>query len=152
MRVESRRTTTAPPQVVFDHLAIPEAWAVWARFPQAKLARPGTGEKYGVGSVRRIWPAVEETVVYEPPEHYAYRMLSRGPARDYRADVHLEPGPDGGTALRWEAGFEAALPGSGPLVRLFFAGMISYLAAGLARHTEHCTAACPAYKRADNAA
>jgi len=152
MRVESRRTTTVPPQVVFDHLAIPEAWSVWARFPGAKLARPGTGEKYGVGSIRRIWPVQEETVAYERPEHYGYRMLSGGPAKDYRADVHLEVGPDGGTALRWEAGFEARLPGTGPVVRLFFDKMIAYLATGLTRHVEHCTASCPAYKRSDNAA
>ncbi len=145
MHIETLRTTSATPEVLFHHLEVPEAWRVWGRFPQARLERPGTGEKYGVGSIRRIWPAREETVAYRPSEHYAYRLLGAGPVRDYRADVRLDARPDGGTDLRWAAALEPRIPGTAPLARLVFRGMIGYLAAGLVRHCEHCTPGCPAH-------
>jgi len=145
MYVETRRISGAAPQVLFDHLATAEAWAVWGHFPSSVLERPGTGTRYGVGAIRRIWPAREETVVHEPPEHYAYRLLAGGPIRDYRADVRLEPRADGGTDLRWTARFEPRLPGTGAAARLALRGLVGYLAAGLVRHCAACPPGCPAH-------
>src|SRR5690606_36109618 len=60
-------TSTATPEELFRHLAVPEAWGAWGRFPTpAKQIRKGDTTAYGVGTVKKIWPATEQTVAYEP--------------------------------------------------------------------------------------
>ena len=57
----------------------------------------------------------EKIVVFEPPSHHAYTLLSGNPVRNYRADVRLTP--DGnGTLIRWGGTFEPIVPGTGPVL------------------------------------
>jgi hypothetical protein len=146
--IEIAATSAAPPEVVFEHLAVAEAWGVWARFP-AKPVREREGETTpnGEGAIRRIWPAREQVVAYDPPGHYSYIALSGLPIKDYRADVTFTPQPGGGgTAIRWQGRFEPKIPGSGPLIRLFLVQMLGRFARGVARHSERCEPGCPAYR------
>lgn len=143
--VETTVSSSAPPEVVFEHLAVAEAWAKWARFPQARQERAGDDSPRGLGSIRRIWPAREQTVAYDPSRHYAYILLAGGPIKDYRSDVRLEPA-DAGTTIHWGATFQPRIPGTGALLKPVVAGMIRYLARGLAAHTGRCPASCPAHK------
>ena len=142
--IQATATTTATPEDLFRHLAVPEAWGAWAKFPTpAKQARKGDTTPYGVGTVKQIWPAKEQTVAYEPYSHFAYIALSGIPARRYRADVHLDAG-DSGTHIRWEATVEPLIPGTGkPLafsVRMLLRAFVRWLPA----HVEHCPPGCPA--------
>lgn len=151
--VAAEATSAAPPEVVFEHLAKAESWAVWSRVSSAARERPGVGAPDGVGSIRRVrlgpGGAREETVAYEPDRHYAYRLLSGLPIKGYRADVTLEPTPEGGTAIHWTGRFDTAtIPGTGQLAHVLVGRVIALLARGVARHAERCDPACPAYRKA----
>jgi hypothetical protein len=145
--IEVSTISAAPPELVFAHLAIAEAWGVWARFPVKPVReRAGTAVPNGEGAIRRIWPAREQVVAYEPPASYSYVALSGLPVRHYRADVTFTPRPEGGTALRWRGRFEPRIPGTGPLIRLFLTGMLGTFARRVARHCERCEPGCPAHR------
>jgi uncharacterized protein YndB with AHSA1/START domain len=146
--IDISATSSAPPEVIFEHLARAEAWPIWGPFPtslRSVRARDGEPDPNGVGAVRRIGPAREEVVEYEPPKRYSYTMLAGFPMRDYRSDVTLEP-RDGGTAIHWQGRFEPKFPGTGPLTRLILTALLGGLARGVARHSERCEAGCPAHK------
>ncbi|WP_119728511.1 SRPBCC family protein [Thermomonospora amylolytica] len=139
-------TSGASAEVLFRHLAVAGAWSVWSGLPaRAVRERAGVGIGDGVGSVRRMGPAREETVVYDPPRHFAYRMLAGLPVDDYRADVTFEPREDGGTTVRWRARFAPRVPGTGPLMRVVLTRVLSRFARNLAAHAEDCRAGCPAH-------
>ncbi|MFD0684788.1 SRPBCC family protein [Actinomadura fibrosa] len=142
--IQATATTTATPEEIFRHLAVPEAWGAWGRFPTpARQARKGDTTAYGVGTVKKIWPASEQTVAYEPYTHFGYIALGGLPVRRYRSDVHLEP--DGtGTRIRWEAEFEPLVPGTGRLLHAGLRQMLVMFTRWLPRHAEHCPPDCPA--------
>ncbi|MGH3390330.1 MAG: SRPBCC family protein [Actinomadura sp.] len=145
--IDVSATSSAPPDVIFDHLAHAEAWTVWGPFPgfvRSARSRDGAPDPNGVGAVRRIGPAREEVVAFEPPTRYSYTMLAGLPIRDYRSDVTLEP-HDGGTAIRWQSRFEPKIPGTGPLFRAVLAVLVGGLARGVARHSGRCEGGCPAH-------
>ncbi|WP_243719302.1 SRPBCC family protein [Actinomadura sp. KC06] len=147
--IQATFTTTATPEDVFRHLVVPEAWAAWGRFPTgAKQGREGDTTRYGIGAVRVLWPVREQTVVYEPSTHYAYVALSGLPVRRYRGDVHLEA-RDPGTHVRWLAEFEPLIPGTRPLLRLWYRLMLPAFARWLPAHLEKCPPGCPARRAAE---
>lgn len=147
--IQATATSTATPEDLFRHLAVPEAWGAWGKFPiAAKQTRKGDTTTYGVGTVKKIWPASEQTVAYEPYTHFGYIALSGLPVRRYRSDVHLEA-RDSGTAIRWEAELEPLIPGTGPLLRLVFRLMLSSFTRWLPAHVENCPPSCPARQAGD---
>jgi hypothetical protein len=145
--VDVTATSSAPPEVLFEHIAVAEAWSVWSGLPaKATRARPGIGTPNGVGSVRRMGPAREETVVYDPPGHYAYRLLAGLPVDDYRADVTFEPREGGGTTIRWQARFARRIPGTGALMRAVMTRTLARFARNVTAHAEQCRPGCPAHR------
>lgn len=142
-------TSTATPEELFRHLAVPEAWGAWGKFPApAKQTRKGDTTAYGVGAVKKIWPSSEQTVAYEPYTHFGYIALSGLPVRRYRSDVHLEA-RDSGTAIRWKAELEPLIPGTGALMRLLFRLMLTAFIRWLPAHTEKCPPDCPTRRAGD---
>lgn len=136
--------TTAPPDQVFRHLAMAEAWPVWMRLPApARRARAGAPDPDGVGAIRAIFPVREQVVAYEPFSHYAYTMVSFSPIKDYRADVRLSPADGGGTLIEWSAQGGALIPGTAPLVGLGLRFATRQLSRMLARHASACGPGCP---------
>ncbi|WP_131742343.1 SRPBCC family protein [Actinomadura roseirufa] len=147
--IEATATTTATPENLFRHLIVPEAWGAWGRFPMpARQVRLGDTTTYGVGTVKRIWPAREQTVACDPHRHFAYIALAGLPVRRYRSDVHLEAAGDG-TRIRWQARFEPLVPGTGPLLRGALRLMLVAFIRWLPGHAEHCHGPCPARLAAD---
>jgi hypothetical protein len=147
--IQATGTTTASPEDVFRHLAVPEAWSAWGRFPmRARQTRKGDTTAYGVGTVKAIGPASEQTVVYEPSTHFGYIALKGLPLRRYRSDVHLEAGGSG-TVIRWEAVFEPLIPGTGALAGFGLRQMIKAFTRWLPAHVENCPADCPARQATD---
>jgi Polyketide cyclase / dehydrase and lipid transport len=145
--VDVTATSSAPPEVLFEHVAVAEAWSVWTGLrAKATRIRPGIGTSNGIGSIRRVGLAREETVAYDPPKHYAYRLLAGLPVDDYRADITFEPREEGGTTVRWQARFTARIPGTGALIRAFMTRMLGRFAQGLATHAERCHPNCPAHR------
>jgi len=132
--------SAAPPQQVFDLLADAPSWRRWAgpMVMQSWWEREGSPAPGGVGAIRRLGlcgvSSREEIVVYDPPRHHGYTLLS-GVVRDYRADVRLEP--DGsGTRIVWSGSFTPTWFGSGPLIRRFFRQTIAGVARRLAAEAE----------------
>lgn len=126
-----------PPSAVWPWLADASTWSTWSNLTTAELEQAGDEERDGVGAIRRlgVGPGVsrEQIVVYDPPHHLAYTLLSGMPVDGYRADVHLRPDGDG-TLIEWRSSFTPRWPGTGALVRVFFTRVLSGFARGLARH------------------
>ena len=147
--IQATATTSATPEEVFRHLAVPEAWGAWGKFPMpAKQVRKGDTTPYGVGTVKQIWPVSEQTVAYDPYSHFGYIALSGLPVRRYRSDVYLEA-RGGGTAIRWEAAFDPLIPGTRPLLRFALGLMLKSFVRRLPAHVEHCPETCPARHAGD---
>jgi len=123
-------TSTAPPEVVFALLADAQSWPRWSFVPGVQQEREGLPAPNGVSAIRCFGKgpigSTEQVVVYQPPTHFAYTILSGMPVRNYRADVVLTPTLTG-TKLVWRARFDPLLPGIGMLMRL----LVARLARGL---------------------
>jgi hypothetical protein len=139
-------TSSAPPDVVYAVLADATRWKDWAGWfiRESSWEREGTPSPGGVGAVKRLGAkpiySREETVDYDPPRHYAYRILSGPPVNSYRADVDLSPVATGGTHIRWRFTFESKVPGTGALMRFYLGRIVGGLARRLAAHAEKRTA------------
>ncbi|MFC5180300.1 SRPBCC family protein [Actinomadura harenae] len=144
-RFAATATSAAPPELLFQHVAVAEAWNAWGWFPFAsRRVRPGEKEADGVGAVRRIGPAKERIVVFERPGHYAYVAEAGLPIRHYRADVRLVPSGDN-TVIRWSAEIVPLIPGTGALTAALLHRMLDDFARRVARHCEHCEPGCPGH-------
>lgn len=132
-------TSSAPVDVVFDVIADAPGWSRWNRsIGRAEWEVEGDPRPGGVGAVRTLGAARgpvsrERIVAFEPPRHLAY-VIDSGPVpvRDYRADVRLEPTPEGGTTIRWTGTWSTRVPG----VSGFLTRMVRGFAIGAAREAE----------------
>ena len=136
-RIEHHATTTADPATVYALLRDGAGWPTWSPIESFELERPGTSEPEGLGAVRlfRSGRVIghDEIVELIPDRRFSYNHTSNLPIRNYRADVDLEPIPQG-TAIRWVSAFDPKLPGTGWLMRRALDGFIAKLTDGLAEH------------------
>ena len=147
-RIEHHATTTADPATVYALLRDGAGWPTWSPIESFELERPGTREPEGLGAVRLFRSGRvtghDEIVELIPDRRFSYTHTSNLPIRNYRADVDLEPIPQG-TVIRWVSAFDPKLPGTGLLMRRALAGFIAKLTDGLA---EHATAVADAHPNA----
>jgi uncharacterized protein YndB with AHSA1/START domain len=129
--------SAAPSNAVWRLLVDATAWSTWSRIPQGARECEGVPAPDGVGSIRRLglgpMGSREQVVVFEPPHHFAYILLSGLPVREYRADVTLTPDGDG-TLITWHARFVPKWRSSGPVLERFLRSTLTGFARGLARH------------------
>jgi uncharacterized protein YndB with AHSA1/START domain len=141
VRVEAE--TNAGPGRVFALLKDGSTWTQWSMFTSYELERPGHIDPLGVGAVRvfstRVSKAREEVVELAPNRRFSYTLLSGLPFVGYRADVELEPRPNGGTLIRWFSRFHVKHFGTGWFWTWFMkrtlGTVIAQLAAGAANPT-----------------
>ena len=137
--------SSASPTVVFGILADATGWKDWAGWfiRESFWEREGTPPPGGVGAVKKLGGkpvySREETVDFDPPHHYAYRILSGPPVKNYRADVDLTAA-DSGTRIRWAFRFEPKIPGTGAIMRFYLGRIVAGLARRLAAHADTHTA------------
>lgn len=130
----------APPETVWSLVATTSRWPEWSGVPRAVVERQGDPPPDGVGSIRRLGAgrfvsSREETLVWDPPHHMAYTILSGLPVRGYRADVELSPGPGPGTTLVvWRGSFDAKWAGTGALVAAALRQVIGLFTRRLCAH------------------
>ena len=138
--VQAHETTAAPPERVFALLADTESWPKWSGHDRAELLHPGTPNRQGVGARRAFHvgrrTSVEDVVMFEPPHHLAYVLVSGLPVKGYRADVTVAALDGGGAAIDWRSTFRPTWPGSGFLIRRALQVFISRAARSLARAAE----------------
>ena len=96
------RTVQAPIGIVFAKLTDHTAYASMTWLRGSTLEREGSPPPNGVGAIRVLSvagpPLRDEITAYEPPHHFAYKLLSGPlPVRDYVGDVRLD---DAGGATR----------------------------------------------------
>jgi len=136
-RVEA--VTAAGPEVVWPLVGEATRWREWSFLTGARLERDGVPVPDGVGAVRRFTRygvgSREEVVVWDPPHHLAYRILSGFPVRDYRADITLEPSGSG-TRIDWSGSYEPRWPGTGRLLHAFLPAMMRRFARDVARYAD----------------
>jgi uncharacterized protein YndB with AHSA1/START domain len=93
------REVGAPPETVFDVLTDHRRYAEMTPLRKSVLEREGEPAPNGVGSIRvlsAVGPALrEETIVYERPSRFSYKLLSGLPVRDHVGTVSLEADGDG---------------------------------------------------------
>jgi uncharacterized protein YndB with AHSA1/START domain len=135
LEIDVRATSAAPPERLYTLLADATTWPEWAPFDEAEVE---SGQ--GVGEIRRFRKgrvrSKERVATLEPPRRFAYEFLSGLPIRDYRAEVTLDPTPDGGTSVRWHSTFRAKVPGTGWALRRGLGRFIADTVEGLARAAE----------------
>jgi hypothetical protein len=134
-------TSSATPDALFELLSDATVWKDWAGplIRESFWEREGTPPPGGVGAIKRLGGkpiySREETVAYERPKRYSYRILSGQPVRSYRADVDLTP-VDGGTHITWAGRFEPKIPGTGSFMRWYLGRIVAGFTRRLAAYAE----------------
>ncbi len=89
------REVNAPPETVFDVLTDHRRYAEITPIRKSELEREGEPTPNGVGAIRVLRsvgpPLREETIVYEEPSRFSYKLLSGAPLRDHVGTVELTP-------------------------------------------------------------
>lgn len=138
--IDVTRHAQAPPATVWRWLADAASWSSWTRLTRTRLERNGAPTPDGVGAIRHFGRAGgasrEEVVVFEPPHHLAYVLLSGLPIKNYRADVTLTA-EAGGTRIDWHGEFDQRYPGTAGLMRVFIRTVLTDIAKSLALRAEH---------------
>ena len=140
VQVDVTGQTTVSPSTVYDVAKDSSGYPRWSRIGSFEHVRSGRDEPCGVGSVRifRTWPLkiVEEVVDLVPERRVSY-IVHRGlPFRDYRADIELTPGADGGTTIRWQCSLYPTVPGTGFLCRAFMQRVLTEMLVALIAEAE----------------
>lgn len=139
--IERRALSEAPVERVWELLADARSWSSWSRLTASGLAEDAPGpDPNAVGALRRfsVGPgaSLERVVVYDPPCHLAYELVSGLPIVGYRADVALAPRPAGGTSIEWRASYRRRPPVVGAAIHAFLGWFLQDTADRLARAAE----------------
>jgi len=107
------RQVAAPPETVFAVLTDHRRYSEITPLRKSALEREGEPAPNGVGAIRVLSavgpPLREETIAYEPPTRFSYKLLSGAPLRDHVGTVELTP-RDGGTWLVYAVHTQPTLP------------------------------------------
>ena len=133
----SETHSPAPIEAVWHLLSTVETWPTWSLHRVARLERPGSPTPDGLGAIRVLGRSArkvnrEEVVAFDPPTHFAYRLLSGLAVDDYRADVRLAPDDAGGTRITWESRFGKGGP-TAPFYRVLVRWVVARWSADLAK-------------------
>lgn len=106
VRVSASARSRRTPAELYAVLLDTERWPEWSTVTGAEVERPGGPD--GLGLIRRLrtGPILvrEEVVEAERDRRQVYVQLSGLPIDDYRAEVRLDPAPDG-AVVTWSASF-----------------------------------------------
>ena len=137
-------TSTAPVGTLWPLVGEAARWKEWSFLTQSGLEREGDPAPDGVGAIRRFTTlgmgSREEVVLWEPPHHLGYVILSGFPVRNYRGDVVLAA-EDEATRLTWSSSFDTKIPGTGRLMHEVLRLVIRRFVAGVVRAAEAAEAA-----------
>ena len=116
-------------KIAADH----EGMTDWGPGVHATLLKRGTGDRNGVGAVRKIkttLPApaiVEEITAFEPEQRLAYRAVSGVPLKNYSGEIALRTVP-AGTEITYTIRADQRVPlVDGAMVGLICRALLSLL-------------------------
>ena len=137
------REVKAPPGVVFDVLTDHRRYAELTRLRKSELEREGEPAPNGVGAIRvlsAVGPSIrEETIVYEPPSRFSYKVLSGLPVRDHVGTVSLEADREG-TRVTYALHLTPTVPFAGKVVVMAIKRGVTELLNGVVSEAERRTA------------
>jgi hypothetical protein len=138
------REVKAAPEVVFDVLTDHRRYAELTPLRKSVLEREGEPAPNGVGSIRALTavgpPMREETIVYERPSRFSYKVLSGLPVRDHLGTVSLEPA-GAGTRVTYAIRTTPTIPVVGGAVVAVTKQAIKQLLNGVVAESERRAAA-----------
>jgi uncharacterized protein YndB with AHSA1/START domain len=138
------REVKAPPEVVFDVLTDHRRYAEITPLRKSVLEREGEPAPNGVGAIRKlsaVGPSLrEETIVYERPSRFSYKLLSGVPLRDHVGTVELTP-QAAGTKLTYAVRTQPTLPLVGGVAVAVAKFGVKQLVDGIVAEAERCAAA-----------
>jgi uncharacterized protein YndB with AHSA1/START domain len=133
------RQVAAPPETVFEVLTDHRRYAEITPLRKSVLEREGEPAPNGVGSIRvlgAVGPALrEETIVYEAPRRFSYKLLSGAPLRDHVGTVELTP-QGSGTQLVYAVRTTPTLPLVGGIAVAVARLGVKQLFDGIAKESE----------------
>lgn len=133
------REVKAPPETVFDVLTDHRRYAEITPIRKSELEREGDPAPNGVGAIRVLSsvgpPLREETIVYEPPRRFSYKLLSGAPLRDHVGTVALEPN-GGGTKVTYAVRTNPTVPVVGGVAVAVARFGVKQLVDGIVRESE----------------
>jgi hypothetical protein len=139
---EVNKSTSASAATLFRIVADGANYSKWAKpiIMQSSWEREGDPAPWGIGAVRKVgaWPlfGLEETIRYEQDRCFAYKLNEPAPVENYVGEVKLSPNAAGGTDIRWSGSFVEEVPGTGPLVRAAYRGVVRFYARRLVKVAE----------------
>jgi hypothetical protein len=135
--------TTAAPNVVYGLLADGSTWPAWSPIESVELERRGDPPPEGVGAIRvnkrGRTTGRDQILELVPNRRLKYTTLSGLPFRDYVGEVDLEPGPDGGTTIRWHSSFLPKPAGTGWIMQRGLQKFLGECVSGLAEYAATST-------------
>lgn len=138
------REVNAAPEVVFDVLTDHRRYAEMTPLRRSVLEREGEPAPNGVGSIRKLSavgpPLREETIVYERPSRFSYKLLSGLPVRNHVGTVSLEPNGTG-TKVTYAVRTNPTLPVVGGAVVAAVKQGVTQLLNGVSAEAERRAAA-----------
>lgn len=138
------REVKAPPETVFEVLTDHRRYAEITPVRRSELEREGEPAPNGVGAIRVLRsvgpPLREETIVYEPPRRFSYKLLSGAPLRDHVGTVALER-DGGGTKLTYAVRTHPTIPVVGGVAVAVAKFGVKQLVDGIVRESERRAAA-----------
>jgi uncharacterized protein YndB with AHSA1/START domain len=110
------REFTQPVERLFAHLCEHENLEPLLGMRIERVRDGENGERNGVGSTRRLslrglMPFEETVTGFEPNKRIAYRITKGTPLRGHRGEMLFTETDGGGTHVRYEIVFGAAVPG-----------------------------------------
>ena len=138
------REVNAPPEAVFDALTDHRRYAEMTPLRKSVLEREGEPAPNGVGAIRVLSaigpPLREETIVYERPSRFSYKLLSGLPVRNHVGTVSLEAAGDG-TKVTYAVRTNPTLPVLGGAIVVAVKQGVTQLLNGISAEAERRTAA-----------
>ena len=134
-----QKSTSAPPEIVFDVLTDHRRYTEITLLRKAELEREGEPEPNGLGAIRVLTvagpPMREEVIAYERPSRFSYKILSGLPVRGHVGTVELKAA-NGGTEITYAVKTTPTLPLGGPVFMLFLKKAIRDLIGGVSKESE----------------
>jgi uncharacterized protein YndB with AHSA1/START domain len=138
------RQVAAPPEIVFEVLTDHRRYSEITPLRKSVLEREGEPAPNGVGAIRVLSsvgpPLREETIVYEAPTRFSYKLLSGAPLRDHVGTIELTP-QGGGTRFVYAVRTTPTLPLVGGAVVAVARLGVKQLFDGIAKESERRAAA-----------
>lgn len=133
------RQVDAPPEIVFEVLTDHRRYPEITPLRNAELEREGEPAPNGLGAIRVLSvagpPMREEVIAYEPPQRFAYKLLSGLPFRDHVGTVELTP-LDQGTQVTYAVHTTPTVPLGGFAAMAVLKQAIKQLLGGVAKESE----------------